>query len=220
MENGAHLRLIGIDTPEIRKKTTKGFVYAPQPFSLKAKKQVQHLVLGNNVRIEFGNERKDIYGRLLGYCFIESVDKDMFLNKEIVRRGLGVVSVRPPNLNFLSELKQAQKQARSKNRGLWGGLDVVTASEVDEFIGQIRTVQGRVKDSYKSNKVIFLNFGRSYKEDFTVAVFKDCWELFYNKGIEPEDYYKNKFIEVSGRIREHNGPEIIVCDPGALKVIK
>ena len=36
LDNGQYLRLIGIDTPEIRKKTSQGFVYDPAPFSLEA----------------------------------------------------------------------------------------------------------------------------------------------------------------------------------------
>ncbi|MBN2120557.1 MAG: thermonuclease family protein [Candidatus Omnitrophica bacterium] len=220
LEGGRHLRLIGIDTPEIRRKTDSGFVYEPAPFSLEAKDFVEKEVQARFCRIEFDLEEKDKYGRLLGYCFITQDAKEEFLNKKLLEEGLAVLYTYPPNVKYLEEFVWAQKKARREKKGFWGLYEVINHAEAARFIGQIRRVRGRVLSTYNSGKTIFLNFGQDYKTDFTVAIFKNCFDYFYKENIKPEVFYKNKTIEVSGRIREYNGPEIIANSPLEIEVLE
>lgn len=220
LANGKHLRLIGIDTPEVRKYVSGKFEYSPQPFSLEAKEFVNNLIGGKNIRVEFDVDRKDKYNRLLGYCFLHDRGKDIFVNERLLKEGLAVLYTYPPNIKYVDKFISAQKYARLSKKGIWGSYSPVSPDRAGSFIGQIRTVRGRVLSSYKSERVLLLNFGADYKTDFTAAIFKDSWPYFLDKGIDPEKSYKGRVVEVTGRVREYNGPEIIVNYPAEIRVIK
>lgn len=220
MERGQHLRLIGIDTPELRRKTPLGFVSEPAPLAKEAKEFTKRLAEGKYARIEFDIEKKDKYGRLLGYCFIKEGGKEIFLNKRLLEEGFAVLYTSPPNVKYVGEFLKAQKEARRNRKGLWGAYEVINPEEAGKFIGQIRTVRGKVLSTYNSGKVVFLNFGQDYKKDFTVVIFKESLPYFFKRGIRPWEFYKGKIVEVTGRIREYNGPEIIVNSPLEIEISK
>lgn len=209
LSNGKLLRYIGIDTPEIRIKKENDFVYSPQPFSLKAKEYNRKLVENKIVEVEFDVEKKDRYGRLLGYCFVNGV----FVNAKLIEEGYAVLYTYPPNVKYVDLFVKLQKKAREEENGLWGGFAAINHADAHLYINQIRTVRGRVLNIYKSSKCILLNFGRDWRTDFTAVIFNNSLNFFYEKGIDPLVFYKGKLIEVSGRIREYNGPEIIVNAP-------
>jgi len=209
LENGKLLRYIGIDTPETRLKKNGLFVLDPQPFSQEAKEYNRLLVENKYIRIEFDTEKTDRYKRLLGYCFIDNI----FVNAALVKEGFAVLYTRPPNLKYTNLFLSSQRQAQKDKKGLWGAYETIDHSQANNYINQIRTVTGRVISTYKSKKCIFLNFGTNYKTDFTIVIFKRSFSHFYNQEIDPVEFYRGKFVEVSGRIREHNGPEIIVNVP-------
>lgn len=216
LANGRLLRYIGIDTPEVRIKRGGSFHYQPQPFALEAKQLNKELVEGKNIRIEFDVEQTDKYGRLLGYCFID----DTFVNAELVKNGYAVLYTIPPNVKYTDLLYRMQKQAQSLKRGLWGTYEVVSHLDAGKYINQIRTVKGRVLNTYKSAKCLFLNFGTDYKTDFTVVIFNNSLNAFYQRDINPENFYTGRTVEVTGKIRQYNGPEIIVNTPYEIEIVE
>lgn len=215
LSNGKLLRYIGLDTPEVRVRNKGKFVYNPQPFSLEAKGLNKKLIENKFIRVEFDVEKLDSYGRILGYCF----RKDMFINAKLIEEGMAVLYTKPPNVKYTELFIKAQEEARRLRKGLWGTYESISSNDAYKFINQIRAVEGRVLSTYKSSKVVYLNFGSNYKTDFTVIIFNDCLKFFRDKGIEPEAFYRNKLVKVWGRIREYNGPEIIVCMPYQIKVM-
>jgi len=215
LENGQFLRYIGIDTPEIEIKKNSQFVYQPQLFSLPAKEFNKKLVEGKLVRIEFDVEKVDSYGRLLGYCFVG----DTFVNAELLKKGYAILYTRPPNIKYVDLFVKLQKEAREKKKGIWGALKPISSDEAYKFIHQIKTVRGKVVDTYQSKRCIFLNFGKDYTTDFTVVIFKDSWKYFKERNINPLTFYKGKLIEVTGKLREYNGPEIIVHFPEEINIV-
>jgi len=217
LSNGRLLRYIGLDTPEVRIKDKNGdFKYLPQPFSLEAKEFNRKLVEGKNIRIEFDIEKTDRYGRLLGYCFFDKT----FVNAKLIEQGYGVISTIPPNVKYVEFFIDAQKKARKTKKGLWGGLPVVDHSQASQYMHQIRRVEGVVVNSYKSKKCVFLNFGQNYKNDFAVVIFNKALSAFSREDIDPVSFYIGKKIGVSGKIREYNGPEIIINSPYEIEVLE
>jgi len=215
LSNGKLVRYVGIDTPEVRIKKGDGFKYLPQPFALEAKEYNRGLVEGKNVRIEFDLQKTDRYGRLLGYCFIE----DTFINAELVKEGYAVIYTYPPNIKYVDLLLKLQKEARSQKKGLWEDFKTISHTEAYNYLNQVKSVRGRVIDTYQSSKCTFLNFGNDYKTDFTIVIFKKSLGEFTKEGIDPVTYYKNKVVMATGRIKEYNGPEIIANSPYQIEVI-
>ena len=143
----------------------------------------------------------------------------MLVNKKLLEEGLAVLYTKPPNVAHADEFIAAQKQARKNKKGLWETYGTIDHAQANRHINQIRTVRGRIINTYDSGKVVFLNFGYDHKTDFTVVIFKNSISSFLNKGINPVSFYRGKTVEVTGRIKEYNGPEIIVNIPEEIVVI-
>lgn len=106
------LRLIGINTPET-KHPTKGQELFGREASAYAKK-----LLGNrDVKVKFDVQKKDKYGRLLGYVYLED---GTFVNAHLVEQGYAQVMTVPPNVKYADYFKGLQRKARSAKKGLWG----------------------------------------------------------------------------------------------------
>jgi micrococcal nuclease len=105
------VRYIGVDTPETVKPDTPVQCFGPQASAFN-----HHLVEGRRVRLVFGAERRDVYGRLLAYVYLDG----RFVNAELIRRGLARTLTIPPNDRFAAELKRLEIAAARAGRGLWG----------------------------------------------------------------------------------------------------
>ncbi len=106
---GDRLRLLAIDTPERGER-----------FHDEAAKLLEKTALGKKVRIEFGKNRRDRYGRLLGFLY---VDDTLFANQAILDSGLGCLFLfddQDLNRHQIKELLDSQRQAVEQKRGLWG----------------------------------------------------------------------------------------------------
>ncbi len=105
------VRYIGVDTPETVKPGTPVQCFGPQ-----ASRFDHALVERRRVRLVFGVERRDVYGRLLAYVYLG----ERFVNAELLRRGLARTLTIPPNDRFASRFKRLEMAAARAGRGLWG----------------------------------------------------------------------------------------------------
>jgi micrococcal nuclease len=105
------VRLIGVDTPETVKPDTPVQCFGPR-----ASRYTKELLEGRRVRLVFGVERRDVYGRLLAYVHLGS----RFVNPILVRRGLARSLTIPPNDRFAPRLRRLELTAARAGRGLWG----------------------------------------------------------------------------------------------------
>jgi micrococcal nuclease len=104
------VRYIGIDTPE----SNPDLPY--ECFGDEADGLNRELVGGREVRLEFDDERRDQYGRLLAYVYVG----DLFVNAEIVRRGYARTLTIEPNTDHADLFARLQQGAGNAGRGLWG----------------------------------------------------------------------------------------------------
>jgi micrococcal nuclease len=105
------VRYIGVDTPETVKPDTPVQCYGPQASAFN-----HRLVEKRQVRLVFGVERHDVYGRLLAYVYLH----DRFVNASLVRRGLARSLTIPPNDRFAPLFRRLELRAARAGRGLWG----------------------------------------------------------------------------------------------------
>jgi micrococcal nuclease len=104
------IRLIGVDTPETVHPTEPIECYGPR-----ASDFTSSALSGERVRLEFDAERRDHYGRLLAYVWLDGV----LFNKRLVQRGFAEVTIYSPNDEYADVLYAAESRARSLDRGLW-----------------------------------------------------------------------------------------------------
>jgi micrococcal nuclease len=105
------VRYIGVDTPETVKPGTPVQCFGPR-----ASRFNHALVEHRRVRLVFGVERRDVYGRLLAYVHLGR----RFVNAELLRRGLARTLTIPPNDRFAPLFARLQRDAARAGRGLWG----------------------------------------------------------------------------------------------------
>ncbi|MFP4472360.1 MAG: thermonuclease family protein [Candidatus Omnitrophota bacterium] len=124
LENGEKLRLIGIDSPEaypsdkLRRDARRSGL-SDELIMRQGKKAsafTRDLVSGKMVRLEFDIERRDKYGRLLGYVYL---DEDTMLNAVIIQAGYARPMPIPPNVRYADEFDRLYQEARSAGSGLW-----------------------------------------------------------------------------------------------------
>ncbi|HET6369826.1 MAG TPA: thermonuclease family protein, partial [Nitrospiria bacterium] len=115
LTDGEHLRYIGIDAPEIRRKVNGRWIYLPEPLAEEAKVHNERLVIGKTLTLEFDRERKDRYGRLLAYVYVN----DLFINAELIREGYARLLVYPPNTRHADLFLRLEREAMREHRGIW-----------------------------------------------------------------------------------------------------
>ncbi len=121
LSDGRLVRYIGINAPEIAHddKPAEYWGKESQLFN-------RRLVENKLVRLEYGVEAKDQYGRLLAYVFLRD---GTFINGELVKHGCAYVLASTPNLRYHKLLLKLQQQAIDEKRGLW----IRELEETEEF---------------------------------------------------------------------------------------
>lgn len=115
LEAGGHVRLIGVDAPEMGYSPRARLPGEPDPFAVEATGFVRARVEGKRVRLEYGRERSDRYGRTLGYIYLED---GSLLNAEVIRRGYARAYRRFPHPRR-EEFIRLEEEAQAMHRGLW-----------------------------------------------------------------------------------------------------
>jgi endonuclease YncB( thermonuclease family) len=118
---GQKVRYLGIDAPEI------GYGQKKSEFmALAARNENIRLVGKGEVILEFDQERRDQYGRLLAYVHLEHGE---MVNALLIRKGLAHVTVKLPNLKYFQYLLDHQRLAMEERLGIWK----VPAERVETF---------------------------------------------------------------------------------------
>jgi len=95
--------------------------------------------------------------------------------------------------------------------------DAIPWQDAGSYIGQYKTVEGKIVATHNSGKACFLNFHPNYKIYFTAVIFASDFSKF---PVNPETYYLNKKVRVKGTIKLYKGkPEIILKDPSQIEVV-
>jgi micrococcal nuclease len=119
LENGARVRLQGIDTPETVQED-----HPVEPWGPEASEFTKAFIerAGGRVRLAFSQERVDDYGRFL--AFVSHGDE--MLNEELVRAGLARARLDYRYSGTMKRrLQQAQAEAQRAGRGIWSDANTV-----------------------------------------------------------------------------------------------
>lgn len=143
LENGERVRLIGIDTPEMYEsdklfrdvRRTGQDIRTIQKMGREAYEFTKQLCEGKKVRLELDLEKKDKYGRLLAYAYIDLGRVDLlpllgyhytyeqgtsiFVNATIIKSGFAYTMTIPPNVKYADLFRKLYQEARENKRGLW-----------------------------------------------------------------------------------------------------
>ncbi len=112
LSGGEKVRYAGLNTPETHHPDK-----LPEYCGREAFEANRRLVAGKTVRLEFDARRRDQYGRLLAYVYVDG----LFVNAELIRQGYAQVSTYKENQRYHEEFEHLQQSAIAARRGMWGG---------------------------------------------------------------------------------------------------
>ena len=117
LTDGRHVRLIGINTPELAHPAKRGRPpQVQEPVALNAQRRLQQLVGGQQVRLQLGVQAVDHYGRALGRLFAANGE---LVEAMLLREGLGFLVIKAPDFRYRSCVADAAAYARGHNAGVW-----------------------------------------------------------------------------------------------------
>jgi endonuclease YncB( thermonuclease family) len=158
LDNRETLRLSGIDTPE-----------EGEPFYDDAKFYMSEMLLGQEVRVQPSSRKRDNYGRLLGYLYLDTI----LINAEILKQGLGRMYLFSDNRRdqvMLDKLYAAQHLAMAEEVGVWT-LPIIMEEEY--YIGNSRSMRFHrpacesAARMSENNKIIFSRPEDAYHEGYS-----------------------------------------------------
>jgi len=208
------VRYIGIDTPETH-HPNRGV----EELGAEATKANRELVLDRFVLLERDVEKRDRYGRMLAYVWIEEGGRTFMANEVLVRMGYAMPFTFPPNLKHTELFRAAFARAQRENRGLWAKASgrIFSPSQVWTFLPAISgffvTVEMDVERIGESKHRFTL---LPPKGNTALVIYKSDSHLF-----GPIGNYSGKRLTVAGKvISGYNGAEILIADPVQILDVK
>lgn len=192
LNDGQHLRLVGINTPELGKGGKPD-----QPLSRLAKKRLTDILhKTTEVRLEIGQERQDHYGRLLGHI---RLNPEGYVQETLLEEGLAWAVAIYPNVRLLDRYRAAEARARYRSRGIWvlAAYEAIDADKLKHDHTGFQRIRGRVQSIGKGKTLVYLNVNKR----FVITIPRDRWKLF-----EPYvDKITGKKFLARGWLRNING---------------
>jgi endonuclease YncB( thermonuclease family) len=155
----------------------------------------------------------DRYGRVHAQLFLAD---GRWLQAELVAAGLARIRADGNKKACIAALLEVERAAREARLGLWAEPDYAVRKADDPSLSERNSlyelVEGRVVSIGYGSRMVFLDFGRNYRTDFTVLVPKPVVPRFAEAGL-PIDSLRGRSIRVRGVIEESGGPAIRIADP-------
>ncbi|MFC3703964.1 thermonuclease family protein [Devosia honganensis] len=221
LDSGLVVRLIGTQAPKLP-LGREGFV--AWPLASEAKAALEDLTLGRQVTLGYGGEEVDRYERALAHIFVETEEGDpVWAQGHMIETGLARVYSFPDNRQCLDQLFSRESRARAERLGIWDDpyYSVRAADRPGELLGHVgdyELVEGRVLLADRRGSRLYLNFGRYWKEDFTVVIEAPALRLFAQAGLDPLAL-EGALVRIRGWVDEWDGPRIEVTHPEQIEVL-
>jgi len=152
LKDGRHIRLIGINTPEIGRNGK-----ASEPGATAARKHLLSLLQEHKqIYLKTDTQQFDRYKRTLAHLFLPD-GKNIQAN--LLAEGLAMPLTIPPNLGYLDCYLHHSNEAIASQRGLWSlqQYKPLASTAVDKSIRGYHVITGRVERIGESRSSIWIN---------------------------------------------------------------
>ena len=169
--------------------------------------------------IRWAGEAADRYGRRRAYVFLADGRSVQTL---LIGEGLARARWLPGEDGCFRSFLAGEKPARLALLGLWASPEYAVKSANDPSLparnGLYDLVEGRVVSVGHGSRMIFLDFGRSIRRDFTVMVPPAVADALTAAGM-PADGFAGRRVVVRGMIEEAGGPAMRLNDPAEIEIM-
>lgn len=177
-----------------------------------ARRQLAEIAEGRELALhDLGEDR---HGRRRGH--LVDTESGHWIEAELVRAGLVRVGSAGERGACMSDLMGAEAEARRARRGLWGselfGVRSPLDVRLDEMVGAMAVVEGRVRSVGRSGGRTYLNFGDDFRRDFAVVLDDNHRGTLMAAGFDAEKA-RGRDVLVRGIIVRREGLRIEIAAP-------
>ncbi len=188
-----HVRLIGIDTPEIFHDGRPA-----QPGAIKAKQALQDMLADVDfIGLRYDSERQDRHGRTLAHLFLPTGTN---IQAKLLAAGLAMPLFIPPSVMYAECYAAVAANAKTAARGLWS-LPAYQAVAVTALAGNergFRIITGQVRYLSESRSAIWINL----ENNVALRITRPDLPYFDEAVLQA---LRGKQIEARGWLYERNG---------------
>lgn len=209
LDDGSRVRLVGIRAP---KPDTPPFRIDAEPLGDAAKAFVEAFVAGRTLTLYTDANPRDRYGRHLAHVVR---DDGAWLQQALLEAGLARVYSLPDNRARIAQLLAFEDRARREKRGIWALPHYAVRQAETVRPGGFALVEGKVVGQSRTDGPTYLNFGKTWKTDFTLRIQPGDRKRFGSRFPD----YLGKTVRVRGWVFEKDGPMIDVTHPEQIEVL-
>lgn len=207
LADGTEIRLIGAMAPRASDGGARPGTWAPEAA---ARSALEALVMGRTVEIGFAGRRSDRHGRLLGHAFVRTDIEPVWVQGRMLGQGHARAYSLPESTACMDDLIEHERLGRTAGTGLWAvEAYAIRAAERTAELLRLRStfqiVEGRVAAVADSRGRVFVNFGRDYRNDFTIGMQPPVTRRMQEEGIAPKAL-EGRLVRVRGWIEARGGP--------------
>lgn len=185
-----------------------------------ATKALGELAAGQEAFLFLASDTEDRYGRIAAHAVL--VGGKVWLEAEMLSRGIARVYL-PANEKCAKALLQFEAKARTARSGLWDEpkFGVFDSEDVEALLaadGRFVLVEGVIRRVGESRGRLYLDFGRRFKEDFTIIVPDTARKSLVAQGSNPKSW-RGKRVRVRGILFSWGGPAIEVNLTQAIELL-
>jgi len=201
----AKIRIIGIDTPEVKHHQQKAQVYGA-----KAREELRALLKDDNYQIflEFDKEKHDRYKRILAHAYLANGTS---ISEWLLQRGFARTLIIPPNVKHVNCYKNAERQAQLQKLRLWKlkSNQIKSASDLKSRSKGYVRLKGKIAHIKKQKKTLVLELEGKRKKPIQLRIRKK--NLRYFKAFDPDKLVAQEVI-VSGILKNKKGKRTITLN--------
>lgn len=220
LDGGAEVRLIGALAP--RAFDAAGAT-ADWPLEAMAREGLEQILTDRNVKLAFAGRRSDRHGRLLAHVVRSDGAQQIWLQAEMLKRGLARAYALEGSVACLAELISHEASARQRGAGLWAdaAYSVRPADDTTtlvRFAGTFQIVEGTVAAVSDVRGTTYINFGEDWRQDFTIILRPAARRAQPTAQLISAELGGRR-IRVRGWIERRGGPMIEISHPAAIEVL-
>lgn len=195
LKNGEKVRLIGINAPELARRSRSHSLQKAEPYANAARDYLQQLLPANTpILLQIGTEKKDHYGRTLAHLFLTNGEN---IQVKLLQHGLASTLTIPPDTSLANCYVQVERRARCRKTGLWSQPSTIISSRmIKPDTSGFHLLHGKVKRIEINHQGYWIHLAGQV----TVGIRPANEDLFNRQQIEA---LKGKTILVRGWLHQN-----------------
>ena len=206
LANKQHVRLIGVNAPEMHYGKNK-----PEPLADEARQLLAKTVLNKKVGLKFGKEKKDSHRRTLAHLFLLDGSN---VQSAILTSGLATNIAVPPNLAFQDCYQFAELAAKTTRSGIWDNsyYNPIPSENLNKSSTGYKRISGQIKNIIQQKSRTVLTLGDS----LTLVIYNNHQKYFQKFDLSS---LLNSQVIVNGWIRLKNKQLLMTLKhPSAIEI--